>query len=99
MRPATPPHRSPKTMPSPVHVVKAGAGRDFPRAIGVLAPPVVRTGPRVPPQPIDQPPDLCHLHVRHALFKRTACRVSAQLRLPVSVPMGQFAAMATNALQ
>ena len=43
--------------------------RGFPRAIGILPPPVVRVRPRVPPQPVDQPPDLCHLRACHAFIQ------------------------------
>lgn len=43
--------------------------RDFSRAIGILPPPVIRVRPRVPPQPVNQPPDLCHLRVRHATIQ------------------------------
>ena len=54
--------------------------RSFPRAIGILPPPVVRMRPRVPPKPVDQPPDLCHLRACHAFIQAQEADQAAELQ-------------------
>ena len=44
-------------------------GYHRPGAVGVLPPPAVRMLPPVPPQPVDQPPDVGHLRICHAYIQ------------------------------